>query len=220
MPFCLTKLKHKCRCQRTYLPSLYGWWTGTRMRVLEKICPLLCICACHCWDQGHCKQFWALWLHFVIYGWIIIIFFGGPQMPPPQPLLVPNLVRLVGMVINQAVGAPPPFSRSWQTKKRIKDNANTGICFLTRQNSKIWNLTLSPYCTLFTPFRAFSIFQSTSSELLLSLAEKMCWFAAERLTFEKLLPLPTLAECWHVVQRATQRILSEKGTLKFSDMRW
>lgn len=188
---------------------------------IEKKCLLLCISACHCWDQGHCKQFRALWLHFVIYGWIIMIFFGGPKCPPlPQPLLVPNLVVLVEMVISQTVGAPSPFCKRWHTKKRIKDNANTGICFLTRQNSQIWNLTLSPYCTLFTPFRAFSIFQSTSSELLPSLAEKMCWFAGKRLTFEKLLPLPTLAKCWHVVQRATQRIPSEKGTLKFSDMRW
>lgn len=111
------------------VPSLSLRMINWRMNEgIGKIRLLLCISTCHCWDQGLCKQFWALWLHFVIYSWIIMRFFWAPMIY--LPLLVPNLVRLVGMVINQTVGA----------KKGIK--GNTGSC-LTRRNSKTWKLKLN-----------------------------------------------------------------------------
>lgn len=164
MPFCFKKLKHNCRCQMTYLPAVYGWFTGAWMRVSEK-----CVYSLH--------LFFNTCIVFV---------------------LVPNLLRLFGMVIEQTVGAPPSFSKLVKSQKgnQFEDaEVKTLLCLLTA-------LYLLPSECFYLPFN--------QQELLPSFAEEMCWSAAKKTETERLLPLSTLAECWHIVQRASQRIPSEK----------
>lgn len=76
--------------------------------------------------------------------------------------------------------------KSKKKKKRVKSNKTTQSHFLTLRNLKMWawKLHFVFWLHFIYSLQSFSIFHSTSEELLPSLAEEMCWSAVKRLMCE------------------------------------